>query len=65
MIIQERKHNQIIHFKDGYKRTIMNVVKVWQQGWTHIVQENGVEWIVNDDNVDCVEIEWVDKPKPK
>ena len=59
-LIQNRKHNQIIHFRDGHKRTINNVIKVWQQGWTHIVQESGVEWIINDGNVDCIEIQWLD-----
>lgn len=62
-LIQNRRHHQILHFRDGYKRTINNVVKVWQQGWTHIVQENGVEWIINDDNVNCVEIQWLESPK--
>ena len=59
-MIQNRKHNQIIHFRDGYKRTINNVIKVWQQGWTHVIQENGIEWIVNDENVDCIEVQWLD-----
>ena len=61
MIIQEKKHNQIIHFISGHKRTLKNVIKVWQNTWTHIVEEDGVEWIINPDNVLAIEIEWLDK----
>ena len=63
MIFQERKHNQIIHFKDGVKRSLNNVVKVWQNTWTHIRLENGVEWIINPDNVLAIEIEWLEQIK--
>lgn len=59
MLIQERKHNQIIHFTDGNKRTLFNCVKVWQNTWTHIKQEDGKEWIINPDNVLMIEIEWL------
>jgi hypothetical protein len=60
MIIQERRHNQIIHFKDGNKRFLKDVIKVWQNTWTHILLENGVEWIINPDNVLAIEIEWLE-----
>lgn len=59
-IIQERKHNQIIHFKGGIKRTLFNVVKLWQNTWTHILMEDGREFIVNPDNVLMIEVEWID-----
>lgn len=57
-IIQVKPHNQIIHFTGGHKRTLIKVVKVWQNTWTHILLENGVEWVVNPDNVLAIEIEW-------
>ncbi len=57
-IVQTKKHNQIIHFRDGNKRTLNNIVKVWQNTWTHILLENGNEWIVNPNNVLAIEIEW-------
>ena len=60
-IIQDKLHNQIIHFVDGHKRTLLNVVKVWQNTWTHVLLENGVEWIINPDNVLAIEIEWLNK----
>lgn len=60
-VIQNRKHNQIIHFKDGHKRTLINVVKVWQNAWIHILLETGIEWIINPDNVLAIEIEWKEK----
>ena len=58
-IIQDKKHNQIIHFIDGHKRTLLNVVKVWQNTWYHILLEDGTEWIINPDNVLAIEIEWL------
>ena len=60
-IIQERKHNQIIHYKDGHKRTLFNVVRMWQNTWTHCLLETGIEWIINPDNVLAIEIQWLDK----
>ncbi|MEK6880055.1 MAG: hypothetical protein AABY22_10625 [Nanoarchaeota archaeon] len=60
-IIQDKLHNQIIHFVDGHKRTLLNVVKVWQNTWTHVLLENGVELIINPDNVLAIEIEWLNK----
>ena len=48
-------HDQIIHFKGGYKRTIFNVVYIWENEMTHVVNEAGVEWLINKDNVLCVE----------
>lgn len=57
-IIQDKLHDQIIHFKDGNKRTLTDVVRVWQNTWTHILLADGVEWVVNPDNVLAVEILW-------
>jgi hypothetical protein len=50
-----KPHTQIIHFIGGYKRTIQNVVSVWENEYTHILTGNGVEWIINKRNVLCVE----------
>lgn len=49
------KHRQIIHFVEGTKRTIENVVYIWENEMTHILVDNGTEWIINKDNVLCVE----------
>ena len=59
-IIQTKKHDQIIHFKGGAKRTLFNVVKVWQNTWTHLLLEDGREWIINPENVLAIEIKWHD-----
>ena len=58
-IIQDKPHNQIIHFIDGNKRTLLKVIKVWQNTWTHVLLENGTEWIINPENVLAIEIEWL------
>lgn len=61
MITNKRPHTQIIHFVEGHKRTLHNVVEVWQNTWTHILLQNGVEWIINPDNVLAIEVEY-DEP---
>ena len=53
-------HRQIIHFIDGNKRVIENVIYIWENEMTHIVTFSGTEWIINKKNVLCVE-----KPKIK
>lgn len=57
-IIQKRKHDQVIHFKGKVKRTLFNVVKVYEDAWTHIILEDGREFIVNPENVLFVEVKW-------
>lgn len=47
---------QIIHFVGGYKRTIYNIVKVYENEMTHILTVEGIEWIINKNNVLAVEI---------
>jgi len=49
------KHRQIIHFVEGTKRTIENVVYIYENEMTHILTEGGTEWIINKKNVLCVE----------
>lgn len=49
------KHRQIIHFVGGEKRTIENIVFIWENEMTHILVDNGTEWIINKKNVLCVE----------
>lgn len=58
VLIQNKPHNQIIHFRGGLKRTLNNVVKVWQNTWTHVLLEDGREWIINPDSVLAIEIQW-------
>lgn len=50
-----KPHDQIIHFIGGYKRTIKDVIRVWENEWTHIITLDGKEWIINKNNVLCVE----------
>ncbi len=47
---------QIIHFVGGYKRTIYNIVKVYENEMTHILTAEGIEWIINKNNVLAVEV---------
>ena len=49
-------HDQIIHFVGGYKRTIKNVQKIWENEMTHVVDGCDREWIINKANVLCVEV---------
>lgn len=50
-----KPYTQIIHFVGGYKRTIANIVAVWENEFCHIVTLDGTEWIVNKANVLVVE----------
>jgi len=52
---QTIKHRQIIHFIGGTKRTIDNVVYIWENEMTHLLTEEGTEWVINKNNVLCVE----------
>ena len=54
---------QIIHFVNGYKRTIKNVVCVWENEMTHILTKEGTEWIINKEKVLAVEIPHNFKPQ--
>ena len=54
--IEEKEvHNQIIHFVGGQKRYIRNVIYIWENEMTHILTLEGTEWIINKNNVLCVE----------
>lgn len=44
-------HHQIIHFVGGVKRLIQNVTFIWENEMVHIVDVNGVEYVVNKNNV--------------
>ena len=54
--LENETFDQIIHFKGGYKRTIYNVEYIWENEMTHIVTADGIEWLINKDNVLCVEV---------
>jgi len=45
----------IIHFINGYKRTIPNVICVWENEAVHLLTLEGGEWIIYKDKVLCVE----------
>ena len=49
-------HRQILHFVGGVKRTILNVQEVWENEMVHLVDGKGREWIVNKENLLCVEV---------
>ena len=46
---------QIIHFVGGTKRTVRGIIRIWENEWTHLLDINGTEWIINKNNVLCVE----------
>lgn len=47
---------QIIHFVGGIKRTIPNIIKVYENEMCHILTAEGIEWIINKNNVLAVEV---------
>jgi hypothetical protein len=48
-------HTQILHFVGGIKRTIPNIIKVYENEMCHILTADGVEWIINKNNLLAVE----------
>lgn len=50
------KTHQIIHFINGEKRTLFNVVGVKDNEFTHLKLEDGRKILVNKDNVLMIEI---------
>jgi hypothetical protein len=44
-------HHQIIFFKGGEKKSIMDVRYIWENDMVHLVTANGNEFIINKDNV--------------
>ncbi len=48
-------HDQVVHFRDGCKRYIHNVKYIWENEMTHLVTEDGTEYILNKDNVNFIE----------
>lgn len=57
--LQVKKHNQIVHFDNQTKATLLNVVQVWTDTMVHIVLENGMEYIINPTRVLYTEISWL------
>ena len=55
-IKQVHPHCQIIHFVGGNKRTITDIVRIWENEMTHLITLNGTEWVINKNNVLCTEI---------
>lgn len=41
------KHNQDIHFDNGTVKQVFNVVETGKGQWFHLLDEDGVEWIIN------------------
>lgn len=50
------KTHQIIHFSNGEKRTIFNVVGVKDNEFTHLKLEDGRKVLINKSNVLMIEI---------
>jgi hypothetical protein len=48
-------HTQIVFFKDGTTRTIMDVRYIWQNQMTHLITGNGIEFIINPLNVNYIQ----------
>jgi len=48
--------HQIIHFINGEKRTLFNVIGVKDNEFTHLKLEDGRKILVNKDNVLMIEI---------
>ena len=46
----------IIHFVGGVKRTVKNVVYIEENEWARLKTMEGREYVVNKNNVLCVEI---------
>ena len=53
--LNSNPHTQIIHFVGGIKRTISNIVAVWENECVHLMTGDGVEWVINKSNVLCAE----------
>ena len=50
------KTHQIIHFINGDKRTLFNVIGVKDNEFTHLKLEDGRKILINKDNVLMIEI---------
>jgi hypothetical protein len=48
-------HDQVLHFIDGTKRYIPRVKYMWENEMSHLVTENGTEFIVNKRNLLFIE----------
>ena len=48
-------HTQVLHFVGGIKRTIPNIIKVYENEMAHIFTVEGIEWIINKNNLLAVE----------
>ena len=53
--------HQILHFTNGDKRTLFNVVGVKDNEFTHLKLEDGRKILINKDNVNMIEIFTDDK----
>ena len=49
-------HTQIVHYINGKKQSIFNVQKHWENDMVHVLDGTGKEWIINKQNVLCVEV---------
>lgn len=58
--LSTKKHNQIIHFDNGTKATLLNIVKIWADTMVHMVLENGREYLINPERVLYSEIQWLE-----
>jgi len=52
----EPPHDQEVHFMNNSNRMIRNVTKIEHGQWFHLQTEDGVEYIINPDNVTWVRV---------
>jgi len=48
-------HDQVIHFRDGTKRYAPRIKYIWENEMTHLVSEDGTEYIINKSNLNFIE----------
>ena len=59
------KHTQIVHYDNGSKLTLTDIVCVWQDTLVHMISENGRHYMVNPHRVLHTEILWNTKKNSK
>lgn len=59
------KHTQIVHYDNGAKLTLTDVICVWQDSLVHLVSENGRHYLINPSRVLHTEILWQSPKKSK
>jgi len=48
-------HDQVLHFKDGTKRYAPRIKYIWENEMTHLLSEDGTEYIIVKANLNFIE----------